>query len=450
MNAERWLLAAMVAAVSLVAVAMLFDENREFETWMQWLAEGQLANATAVAADLEARLSNYEEETGRALDAATIGANMGKFLGGALQLELPGGLREIWIAAPGQELLLHAGSKPVRLPAISKAIARGAQSLLLSREEAAAMGLPRRVAALGIGRVKGKGGQWAVLVIASGQRLRTREQHAQLRFLLGLAATFAIVVGFGGTALRQQWRKREVAQQLELSALQNEREKLLARADKLATLAALSSGIAHEVATPLGTIMARVEQVLPALEGTPRAAAALKVVSEQVERIQAIIQGVLGMVRGELPPFVHVLAARLAKTAVGLVGHRFSEAQVSLELDAPADLPKVACNPPMLEQALANLLLNACDASDPGTTVRLSVRTAGGRLSFAVEDEGAGIALENAERVREPFFTTKSGRGTGLGLAIAREIVSHHGGRLHLEQRVASRGTRAVIELPHA
>jgi two-component system NtrC family sensor kinase len=257
-------------------------------------------------------------------------------------------------------------------------------------------------------------------------------------------------VGFGGMALRQQWRKREVAQQLEVSALLREREKLLARADKLATLAALSSGIAHEVATPLGTIMARVEQVLPALAHAPKAAAALAVVSQQVERIQAIISGVLGLVRGELPPFVRAHAPELARTAMGLVHHRFGEAGVQLELDAPGELPAVLCNPPMLEQALANLLLNACDASQPETTVRICVRAQAGRLSFAVEDEGEGIAQENVDRVREPFFTTKpEGRGTGLGLAIAREIVSHHGGRLSLEQR-ASRGTRAVIELPHA
>ncbi len=447
MTPERWLLAAMVAAVALVAAAMLLDENREFETWMQWTAESQVASATAVGADFEARLINYEEETGRALDAASMGGNIPRFLGGALQLELPDGLREIWIAPPDQELMFHHGSKPARSREITKAVEQGVQSLLLSREGAAELGLPPRVAAVGISRVKGKAGTWSVVVIASGQRLRAREQHAQLRFLLGLGATFVIVLGFGGAAIRQHWRKREVAQQLELSALQNEREKLLARADKLATLAALSSGIAHEVATPLGTIMARVEQVMPAVASVPRAAAALTVVSEQVERIQTIIQGVLGLVRGELPPFVHANPAQLAKKAIGLVGHRFGEARVALSLDAQAELPEVACNPPMLEQALANLLLNACDASDAELNVRLAVRAAEGRVSFAVEDEGNGIAQENAERVREPFFTTKN-RGTGLGLAIAREIVSHHGGRLHLEQR-SSRGTRAVIELPH-
>lgn len=448
MSVERWLLAAMVAAVSLIAAAMLLDEDREFDTWMQWLAEGQLANATAVAADFEARMSNYEQETGRALDSGTLNADMARFLGGALQLELPGGLREVWIAPPGAELLLRAGSPPVRSQAISAAIRRGATSFFLSREESEPLGLPSRLSAVGIGRVRGRAGSWSVVVVASGLRLREREQHAQLRFLLGLGATFAIVVGFGGAALRQHWRKREVARELELAALQNEREKLLARADKLATLAALSSGIAHEVATPLGTIMARVEQVLPAVEQAPRAAAALTVISEQVERIQAIIKGVLGLVRGELPPFVHANPAQLARRAMGLVSHRYGEARVNLALDASGELPQVACSPPMLEQALANLLLNACEASAPDTLVQISVSAADGRLSFAVDDQGEGIARENAERVREPFFTTKN-RGTGLGLAIAREIVSHHGGRLHLEQRVNTRGTRAVIELPH-
>ena len=103
----------------------------------------------------------------------------------------------------------------------------------------------------------------------------------------------------------------------------------------------------------------------------------------------------------------------------------------------------------MLEQALTNLLLNACDASARGTSVRLSARTDVSTLRLVVEDEGEGISPETAARANEPFFTTKArGRGNGLGLAITREIVSHHGGQLRLEPRSPARGTRGVIELP--
>jgi signal transduction histidine kinase len=103
----------------------------------------------------------------------------------------------------------------------------------------------------------------------------------------------------------------------------------------------------------------------------------------------------------------------------------------------------------MLEQALVNLLLNACDASARGQTVRIAVEAEGSTLRFVVSDEGEGVSVQTAARAQEPFFTTKpEGRGNGLGLAITREIVAHHGGKLALEPRHPERGTRAIIELP--
>jgi signal transduction histidine kinase len=225
---------------------------------------------------------------------------------------------------------------------------------------------------------------------------------------------------------------------------------LLARADKMATLAALSSGIAHEVATPLGTITARVEQVLPSNAHDERATAALRVALEQVERIQSVIRGMLGLSRGEMPPLVPTAPASIANGAAGLSLHRFEQAGVALELDLGRNLPEVACDAPMLEQALINLLINACDASERGSIVRLSVREQGTLVAFVVEDEGEGISAETAARAQEPFFTTKPrGRGNGLGLAITREVVHHHGGKLHLAARTGARGTQAMIELPH-
>jgi signal transduction histidine kinase len=355
------------------------------------------------------------------------------------------------LARPGQRGFLTTDGRVVSSPTLAAAFSERRAGVVLSREEAPRLGLPKRIAIAGLSRVHGRSGAWGVLVVVSGERLRARERFTQLRFLLGLALVTALVSGFGAFSLREQRRKLEVARELEVSALERDRERLLARADKMATLAALSSGIAHEVATPLGTIMARVEQVLPALEAQPKASAALRVVLEQVERIQGIIRGVLGLARGELPPFVQSDPATIASSAVALVSHRFGEAGVRIEVDFGESLPSIACDPPMLEQALANLLLNACDASKRGRSVRLRAYGAKAGLCFAVEDEGEGISQETAARALEPFFTTKAnGRGTGLGLAIAREVVAHHRGKLTVAKREDVRGTRALIELPVA
>src|SRR5262249_53542762 len=107
----------------------------------------------------------------------------------------------------------------------------------------------------------------------------------------------------------------------------------------------------------------------------------------------------------------------------------------------------------LLEQALVNLLLNACDASARGGAVELDVRAddTRARVAFVVTDHGSGIAADVASRAKEPFFTTKgAGEGTGLGLAIANEIVSHHNGTLTLRPNGVGVGTRACIEIPAA
>ena len=217
----------------------------------------------------------------------------------------------------------------------------------------------------------------------------------------------------------------------------------------MATLATLSGGIAHQIATPLGTIVARVEQVLPAVSELPKATASLRVIAEQVARIQRIISGVLDLARGNRPTLVRAQPDAIVQAALSLVRHRLTQASIRVELALDPALASIACDPPMLEQALVNLLLNACDASARGSTVRISVQAQASTVRFVVDDEGEGISDETAARAGEPFFTTKSKeRGTGLGLAIAQEVIANHGGKLILERREGRSGTRAVIELP--
>ena len=109
---------------------------------------------------------------------------------------------------------------------------------------------------------------------------------------------------------------------------------------------------------------------------------------------------------------------------------------MKLAVTAGPSLPVIACEPRLLEQAVINLLLNACDACDPGGTVILDVRADAERVAFVVTDDGSGITKDAAARAIEPFFTTKpAGKGTGLGLAIANEIVKNHGGELTIGPR---------------
>lgn len=221
----------------------------------------------------------------------------------------------------------------------------------------------------------------------------------------------------------------------------------LRHADRLRTVGTLASGIAHEVGTPLGVIVGRVEQALDRTSDE-RAKAALGVVLEQVDRIRRIVRGCLALARGDAPHLVPTPPASLAEHATDLVRHRFANAGIELACDVDADLPVVACEPALFEQALVNVLLNACQATPRGGNVRLSVRNVENEVRFVVEDDGSGISDETARRATEPFFSTRREEGgSGLGLTIAREIVSHHAGSLTVENRKEHRGTRATISV---
>jgi signal transduction histidine kinase len=141
-------------------------------------------------------------------------------------------------------------------------------------------------------------------------------------------------------------------------------------------------------------------------------------------------------------------SSSVARDAVALVDHRFGKVGVHLTTDVPAHLPMIQCDKALLEHALVNLLLNACEACKPGSTVDITARSDGQKVAFVVNDDGEGITAEDAARATEPFFTTKpEGVGTGLGLAIASEIVKSHRGTLTIEPR-SPRGTRACVEIP--
>jgi len=106
------------------------------------------------------------------------------------------------------------------------------------------------------------------------------------------------------------------------------------------------------------------------------------------------------------------------------------------------------CYPDLLDQAVANLLINALDAMPDGGTVDIVIDREGDDAVITVRDRGPGIPAAERERIFTPFFTTKSpGEGTGLGLAISREIASLHRGSLSLDATVTE-GAAFELRVP--
>ena len=356
---------------------------------------------------------------------------------------------QVLLRVPGEVGFRATSGARVRSAPLEAALAGREAWARLERTEAAALGLPTRLAIAGLAAVElGDPAPWGVAVVATALRQRDRETRATWRLILSFTAATGLVLAFGGLAGSKQRKELELARHLALAEAGRARDEELVRADKLATLGALGTGIAHEVSTPLSVILALGEQLLPRLDTDPRAHRALEAILEQADRIGRVIRAFLGLARGGAPSLEHVTPGSVATAARDLVEHRFARARVKLVLRVDETLPAIACDPRLFEQALVNLLLNACDACQPGGQVELVVSGDRDRVGFIVLDDGAGIAPADARRVREPFFTTKpEGQGSGLGLAIASEIVKHHHGELSLSPRATGPGTRAVIEV---
>jgi signal transduction histidine kinase len=296
----------------------------------------------------------------------------------------------------------------------------------------------------------GQLGRWGVLAVASAARERDREKRAQGRLLLGVLLASGLVLTFGGVALRKQRKELELARELAIADAQRAREEDLVRAERLATMGTFAMGIAHEVSTPLGVIMGRSEQLLGRLQGDERAMRSARAIFDQTERIQQIIRRFLDMARGGPPSLQRADPSDIARAAAASVEHRFANANVSLAADIPSKMPAIQCDRALLEQAIVNLLLNACEACPLGGHVDIAARADTEQVAFVVTDNGVGISAELAARATEPFFTTKAdGVGAGLGLAIATEIAKSHRGQLSIAPNGA-RGTRARIEIPIA
>ncbi len=412
------LLAAMTVAVAAVTGLAAWGERREAEASLDRLAAEQLRIARLVA-QVEGEHADLASSTTRAVEQ----------IGDATVLLR--GTREPSFRTRGGAIL-------------PRELIHGPKGSI-DRDHARALGLPRRMAVVGIAPLPGDAGE--VAVVATAGPARDYELHARARLIATVVVAAGLVLSFGGLAMRTQRREMELGHRLALMDLEQTRGEQLRKADRLATMGALASGVAHEVATPLGVILARAEQ-LAARVDDERSTRAVRVIVEQTERIDAVVRRFLDLSRGQRPVFRAESPRAMVGEACALVLPRFERARVALDVDAGGVEEPLLCEPLLVEHVLVNLLSNACDACSPGGHVTIAVSTSEGSTTFRVEDDGVGISEEQAARAKEPFFTTKAERGTGIGLAIAAEIVEHHRGRLSLAPREGGRGTTATVELP--
>ncbi|UFW91972.1 HAMP domain-containing histidine kinase (plasmid) [Bradyrhizobium barranii] len=218
----------------------------------------------------------------------------------------------------------------------------------------------------------------------------------------------------------------------------------VAEAKRLATLGRVVAGVAHEIRNPIAAMRLKAENAVAAGPDVARKDNALKVIVEQIGRLETLLRNLLSSVQ-RAP-----LVSAPVKDVVAFLAERvelFREQAALLggELEARGDLVEGHFDPTRIAQAIDNLILNALQNTPPGGRVILCAETTGDRVLLVVADTGSGVPEELRNHLFEPFVTGRS-EGTGLGPAVVREIAEAHGGTARAVHR--DDGTTFVLELP--
>ena len=227
----------------------------------------------------------------------------------------------------------------------------------------------------------------------------------------------------------------------------------LAKVSERATNGAMAAAMSHEISQPLASIAAYVlgaRRLLETGQGEEKALGALRKAESEAARARKIVERLRDFVAKGQVEREMVDLDELAGIILRLQIDAARERGVALRLVGSEVRPlRARIDRVGVEQALANLVLNAIEAVSAGTgQVVVVVARRGGMATLVVEDNGPGVAAEIAERLFEPFETTKP-RGMGLGLPLAREIAAQHGGRLSWRP-VSPHGAAFELELPLA
>ena len=226
----------------------------------------------------------------------------------------------------------------------------------------------------------------------------------------------------------------------------------LRQTEKLSFIGQISTGIAHEIGTPLNIILGNAEYLMMDMKAGDRDYDELKMIIGETNRIAKLIQQLLDFARPKRMRSKPVMLNTEIVGVLQLLKNQLEKSSIKLTLDLHDGPPYVFGDPSQLQEVFVNLIVNAIHSMEKGggLTISTTVNSAadGGTLEVAIADSGCGIPEENLQKIFNPFFTTKEvGKGTGLGLAIAQRIVQDHKGTISVESTVG-KGTIFRLSFP--
>jgi two-component system NtrC family sensor kinase len=273
-----------------------------------------------------------------------------------------------------------------------------------------------------------------------------------------LAETFNTMTGNLDITTRQrdllEEKLRELNANLEKRVIEATEElkkthEQMLQTETLSAVGILASGVAHELATPLSSVINYVQMIRRRTGGDKdRLSGEMSIIETELVRCRDILRGMLAFIR---PPEKEKMLTDINSALsdiIELTRYRAKSGRVMVSESLEPSLPPVMAVPGQLKQVFMNIMVNALESMPEGGElgVATSLRDQGRKIAVRIADTGCGIPKGLINRIFEPFYTDKKS-GTGLGLSISYGIIKGHGGDIQVESE-EGKGTTFHIYLP--
>ena len=227
-------------------------------------------------------------------------------------------------------------------------------------------------------------------------------------------------------------------------------QKQVADLKQLTALGHLTANLAHDMGTPLHSIGGLANLLLEREGWPPDVAHKLKLIVQQTQRLDNVIQNVRKATRLPDPHFEVLTIQEILSETLPLVESFMQKNRVEMSVNIDDGIKPLYIDRYRIQTALMNIIQNALEAMPQGGKITISAQTLShdGMVSVTISDTGTGMPPDMIEKACEPFFSTRQNEGLrGLGLAIVRDIVKTHGGKMEIKSSL-DQGTSIILYLP--
>ncbi len=227
-------------------------------------------------------------------------------------------------------------------------------------------------------------------------------------------------------------------------------QKQVADLKQLTALGHLTANLAHDMGTPLHSIGGLAKLLLEREGWPPDVAHKLKLIVQQTQRLDNVIQNVRKATRLPEPHFEVLTIHEILSETLPLVESFMQKNKVEMRVNIDDGIKPLYVDRYRIQTALMNIIQNALEAMTQGGKITISAQTLSpdGLVAVTINDTGTGMPPDMIEKVCEPFFSTRQNEGLrGLGLAIVRDIVKTHGGKMEIKSSLG-KGTSIILYLP--